>query len=164
MTASSENTPKAKLPRQVFKPTLRFLFDVLLLFNSLLFALLAAKAIQAGVLLSIGAGVNLFFILIWILLVRPLLQIEMKDGMISGPSDIFTRKTLPLRKVDVRRSLEYSRRSEFLGYRDLWSVDGEHIRLYRRFLGKAKHYQIVKLIREHPFRESAPSSPPPPAG
>ncbi len=156
MTELPANESKNKLSRHVFKPSLRFLFDWLLLLNSFLFALMATKVVENNSLLAVGTGINLFLILTWVLIIQPLMQVEIKAGGITGPSDLFIRKSFLLRKVDVRRTLEYNRKKEFWGYRDLWSVDGEHIRLYRRFLGKSAHYQIIKLIKEPPFHESAP--------
>ena len=156
MTESLANEPNTKSPRHVFKPSFRFIFDWLLLMNPFLFALVATKVGVIAGLLAAGVGINIFLILTWILIIQPLLSVEIMDGAITGPSKVFVRKSFLLRKIDVRRSLEYHRKKEFWGYRDLWSVDGEYIRLYRRFLGKSAHYQIIKLIKANPFRESAP--------
>ncbi len=152
----SSSAPKPP-ERHVYKPSLRFLFDCLLVLNSFLFALAASRALPPDFLLSAGAGFNLFLMLSWFLVVRPLFEIVIENNAITGPFKVFKRQSILLRKVDLRRSLEYHRRAEFLGYRDLWSVDGERIRLYRRFLGKTRQYNIIKVIKEHPFHETAAS-------
>lgn len=145
--------------RSVFYPSLRFIFDWLLLLNSFLFALLASRVFNEAVLLSAGVGLNVFFILTWIVLLRPMLKIVIENNAITGPFKLFNRQSILLRKVDLRRSLEYHRNAEFLGYRDLWSVDGEKIRLYRWFLGKTRQYQIIKAIKGHPFHETSAPRP-----
>jgi len=145
--------------RSVFYPTLRFLFDWLLILNSFIFALMASHVFPDDLLISIAVGMDIFFIASWFILLRPLLKIVIENNAVTGPFKLFTRKSILLRKVDLRRTLEYHRRAEFLGYRDLWSVDGERIRLYRRFLGKSRQYQIIKLIKDHPFHETAPARP-----
>lgn len=152
--SSEKNTPKSVERLSVY-PTPRFLFDWLLILNSLLLALLASHVFDQDLLVAVGIGTNVFFILTWFMLLRPLLKIVVENNALTGPFKIFTRNSILLRKVDLRRSLEYHRKAEFLGYRDIWSVDGERIRLYRRFLGKTRQYRIIKLIKDHPFHESA---------
>jgi len=152
--------PQVKTPqRKIFYPSLRFLFDWLLILNSFLFALLASRVFHENLLISIGVGMDVFFIAVWFILLRPMLKIVIENNAVTGPFKFFTRKSILLRKVDLRRSLEYHRKAEILGYRDIWSVDGDRIRLYRRFLGKTRQYQIVKMIKEHPFHETASARP-----
>jgi len=155
MTDEAEKIISKPAEHVVFYPSLRFLFDWLLILNSFLFALLASRAFNEQKLIALGFGMDVFFILSWFILLRPLLKIVIENNAVTGPFKLFTRKSILLRKVDLRRSLEYHRKAEVLGYRDLWSVDGERIRLYRRFLGKTRQYQIIKVIKEHPFHETA---------
>ena len=159
MTEEPEKIIARRAGRAVFYPTLRFLFDWLLILNSFLFALMASRFFHEDLLISIGVAMDIFFLLSWFFFLRPLLKIVIENNAVTGPFKLFTQKSILLRKVDLRRSLEHHRRAEFLGYRDLWSVDGERIRLYRRFLGKTQQYQIIKLIKEHPFHETAPPRP-----
>ena len=159
MTEEPEKLAVKPSENAVFYPSLRFLFDWLLISNSFLFALLASRVFPEDLMISIGVGVDIFFVLMWFFILRPLLKIVISDNTVMGPFKLFTRKSILLRKVDLRRSLEYHRKAEILGYRDLWSVDGERIRLYRRFLGKTRQYQIIKVIKEHPFHETAAPRP-----
>jgi len=160
MTEETTKQTTASPKKKVFYPTLRFLFDWLLILNSFLFALLASRLFSEAKLMALGGGLNTFFILSWFILLRPMFKIVIENNAITGPFKVFKRTSILLRKVDLRRTLEYHRRAEFLGYRDILSVDGERIRLYRRFLGKTKQYQVIKLIKEHPFHETAPARPP----
>lgn len=152
---------KVRVPseRLIIYPSWRFLFDWLLIVNSLLLALLASHVFRDDLLIAVGVGFDIFFVLSWFVLLRPMLKIVIENNTLTGPFKLLTRKSILLRKVDLRRTLEFHRKAEFLGYRDLWSVDGERIRLYRRFLGKSRQYQIIKLIKAHPFHETAPPRP-----
>ena len=159
MTDEPEKASAKPAERSVFYPSLRFLFDWLLILNSFLFALMASRVAHEDVLVAIGVGADVFFVLAWFFVLSPLLKIVIEDNAVTGPFKLFNRQSILLRKVDLRRSLEYRRKADILGYRDLWSVDGERIRLYRRFLGKTRQYQIIKLIKEHPFHETAAPRP-----
>ncbi len=147
--------------QQLFRPRTRVLIDLLLISDSLLFAILATQIVEERLLFSLAAGWNCFLIGIFYVIVRPLLYVEIRDGAVVGPALLFKRDSILIRKIDVRRSLEFHHKSDFWGYRDLWSVDGRRIRLYRRFLGKRNQYKIITTIKDHPFRESASPAKPP---
>ncbi|OGW72513.1 MAG: hypothetical protein A2Y02_00450 [Omnitrophica bacterium GWA2_52_12] len=149
--------------QQLFRPRTRVLIDLLLISNSLLFAVLAMQIVPDRLLFSFAAGWNFFLIGIFYGIIRPLLYVEIRDGAVVGPSLLFKRDSILIRKIDVRRSLEFHHKSDFWGYRDLWSVDGRRVRLYRRFLGKRNQYKIIMAIKDHPFRESAQPAKPSPS-
>ncbi len=143
---------------KIFRLPVRVLIDGLLILNSSVFVALAANFLTERAALSLAMGCNMFLVGLFFLILRPMLRVEIREGALIGPALFLKRDSILLRKIDVRRSLEFHRRADFLGYRDLWSIDGRRVRLYRRFLGKTNQYYIVKMIKNHPFRDSVEAS------
>ena len=136
-----------------YTPSFRLLIDLLLGINVVFFMVYAGKLLPGSVALTLGVVFNAAFLFFWFVILRSRLTISIVKSKISGPSVFFNRQEILLRRVDLRRTLEYHRKDMMLGYRDLWSIDGEKIRLYRRVLGKEQMKSLMKVVKEYPFRE-----------
>jgi hypothetical protein len=139
---------------KVFTARTRVLFDILLFVNVAIFV---ACLIQFSMLtfFSFSLFISVGFSLVWLIIVRPLSRIEMEPKTITGRNQYFQKITIPLRKIDLSRtnSLSSSFKRKFL-CKDIWSVDDECIRLYRRVLGERQVTKIMTVVEKYPFRGS----------
>jgi hypothetical protein len=137
---------------RTFRPNFRVVVDVLLIFNVFLFVVYALLQVDFTFLLIAGLIVNSLFILIWFLVISPIVTVQIFQNEITGPSLLFKRKSLTIRSIDHNRLYSTGNpRKSFV--KDLWTVDGQRIRLYRKFLGEGKVGTIISIIEKYPFRE-----------
>lgn len=141
--------------RQVFRPSITVLIDLLLIVGAGFFMLSAGNLLAARTALIAGAITAGAVLVIWFFVLGPVCKIEIVKGAMCGPTPQLGRQTLLLRRIDLRRSVEYIPHARFWGYRDIWAHDGAKIRLFRYLLGGKQMYEIMHLIKNHPFREDA---------
>ena len=92
MADEPEKIAPKPVERSIFYPSLRFLFDWLLIINSFMFALMVSHVFQDDLLISVAVGINVFFIASWLILLRPLLKIVIENNAVTGPFKLFARK------------------------------------------------------------------------
>ena len=144
---------------QVFKARTRVLLDLLLFGN---IAILTASIVYFSWLTFLATA---FFFsgslaLLWVIVISPLVQVELTPQALTGRGPDFKKNTLLLRRVDIRvtNSTVTSWQRRYL-WKDVWSIDEQCVRLYRRILGERQVAKIMTVIERYPFRES--SMPPP---
>ncbi len=139
----------------IFWPRTRVLTDLLLFWAVLLLLIATFKMVPLHWLLAVGIGWAVIFSSIWFLWIRPVFKIVIKEGTIFGPSRTFKRVSFPLRKLDHRKLLRRTPKQKWIGYRDLYALDGSRIRMWHKLLGKLAGYEIMEIIEKYPFRESS---------
>jgi hypothetical protein len=139
----------------VFWPRTRVLADLILFWFVAILIAVIAEWLPLGVLLIVGGGWAFLFSMLWFLWIRPVFKIVVREGKIFGPSMSFKRVAFPLRRLDHGRLLRRTPKQKWIGYRILWSLDGERILMWHKLLGKLAGYEIMEIIEKYPFRESA---------
>lgn len=114
--------------------------DVALIF------LYAITTVNLPAFIATGVILNLLQILIWFIWAAPVLKVRLTDQEITGPSDTFKKKTILLTKVDKWRTETLRSSTKKKGYVDIYSFEGEKIRLVRPVLGRGQCYIILESV------------------
>lgn len=141
---------------RVFKAKTRILFDLLLVTNSVFFVLFAMQIMPFENLKVDAIAVNVAFIFLWYGVASPLTKIRIDQGIIYGRSASFRKVSFPLRRVHHVKTMAPI--TPFLKwfYKDIWSIDGQRIRLHRRIIGQDQVRKIMVVIQDYPFKENPP--------
>lgn len=146
---------------QVFQARTRVLLDLMLMGN---LAILAASILYFSWVsfLLMAFCFSAGFGLLWSAVIVPISRVELTQQSLTGRGPDFKKNTILLRKVDIRvtNSSVSSWQRRYL-WKDVWSIDENCVRLYRRVLGERQVAKIMTVIERYPFRES--SAPPPAA-
>ena len=125
----------------------RFLIDVILITDVALIFLYAITTVNLPAFLAAGIILNVIQIIIWIFWASSVLKIQLTDENISGPSEKFEKKTIPLAKIDKWRTENLRPKTKKKGYVDIYSFEeGEKIRLIRPVLGRGQCYYILESV------------------
>ena len=141
--------------KKTYRPSLAVFMDILLIINAVFFMMSAGHVVTSRTAVIGAVITNLIVAALWFFLLGPLCTIEVVKGSMSGPSPQLVRETILLRRIDLRRSVEYIPKARMWGYRDIWAHDGTKIRLFRYLLGGRQMYEIMHMIKNYPFREDA---------
>ena len=124
----------------------RFLFDVILITDVALVFLYAVTTVNLPAFIMVGLILNVTQILIWVFWASSVLKVQLTDQDISGPSEKFQKKTIPLAKVDKWRTESLRSATKKKGYIDIYSFEGEKVRLIRPVLGRGQCYIILETV------------------
>ncbi len=124
----------------------RFLFDVILVTDVALVFLYAVTTVNLPAFMMAGVILNMLQILIWVFWASSALKIQLTDQDISGPSENLKKKTIPLAKVDKWRTETLRSSTKKKGYVDIYSFEGDKIRLIRPVLGRGQCYIILERV------------------
>lgn len=138
----------------IFKPRMRVLVDLLLGMNVIFLFAAMFQIVSAKGILFIALTANVLAVLIWFFWVRPTFTITISKGNISGPSKILSRISFSMRKIDHHKILLRTAKQKIVGYRKIWCLEGQYIRLFHRLLGKLAVFEIMEIVEKYPFRES----------
>lgn len=112
---------------------------------SLIF-LYAITTVNLPAFIAAGVFLNILQVLIWFVWASPVLKVRLTDQDITGPSDKFKKKTIPLAKIDKWRTETLRSATKKKGYVDIYSFEGEKIRLVRPVLGRGQCYIILESV------------------
>lgn len=108
--------------------------------------LYAITTVNLPAFIAAGVILNFLQILIWFFWAAPVLKVRLTDQEISGPSDKFQKKTILLTKVDKWRTETLRASTKKKGYVDIYSFEGEKIRLVRPVFGRGQCYIILESV------------------
>lgn len=134
------------MSNRVFNVRKRFLFDVILITDVALIFLYAITAVNLPAFMAAALILNFLQILIWFLWVSPVLKVALTDQEIIGPSKNFKKHSIPLSKIDKWRTESLRTKTKKSGYVDVYSFEGESIRLVRPILGRRHCYIILETV------------------
>ena len=141
--------------RQVFRPRIRLLIDILLYMNVGLLFLLGLHLLPIKLGVAVQVALNIVLIAGWFTIVRYYFSIEFSNSKIYGPDWGLRRTSLPLVQVNHDRFEHRTWISRWL-CRRIWSLDGKtKVCLWRPFLGKNQMRAILDVIYQFPLREAA---------
>ncbi len=141
---------------RVFKARKRVLLDLILILQLIIFVLShIPHTLSADTYLLIDGGIVFSLILFWFGAVISMTRIEMTEQTIQGPAPNFSKVTLLLRKISLRKTNAPSSgwKRQYL-YKDIVSGDGQRIRIFRRILGEQQLRKIMTAVECHPFHET----------
>ncbi len=138
----------------------RRLLDLLLYLNCIFFVVWVTEALKPPVLLLLVLGLNGALITVWFAVLRPLTRIDIIQGTLCGRSEKGRKVSFPLRKVYLSKTLRRQSRFSRWCYKDIWSLEKQRIRFYRRALGQYQLRILMVMIQNYPFREPEPGAQP----
>ncbi len=150
-----KKNPKKDTNKKIFKPVAYLFIDAILIVDILILAAHGVTGISVPILLTASILIDIPIFLIW-LVIAHFLKVEIADNIIKGPSVFWAKQSIPLRKIDHTR-ITSDKRSRMV--KDLWSVEGTRVRLYRLFLGRPQICEIMNILQKHPFRETGQPQP-----
>lgn len=124
----------------------RFLFDVILITDVALIFIYAITTVNLPAFIAAGFFLNFIQVLIWVFWARFVFRVQLTNQDITGPSESFKKKVIPLIKIDKWRTETLRSATKKRGYVDIYSFEGEKIRLIRPFLGRGQCYIILESV------------------
>jgi hypothetical protein len=153
-------TSAEKLPeKKIFQARHRVFLDLALIPNIVIFIVLHILELPGLVTVAVAAAFTGTMGLLWMVLIRPQCRVEVTKDTITGHTPNFSKLTISLRKVDLRKTNRPSegwKRKYFS--KDIWTNDGKCIRLYRRLLGERQVAKIMTVVEKFPSRDTSVES------
>ena len=147
------------MEQRKFVPKKRRLIDGFLLINSSLFiyAVFRHASFTLSLLFWPAVILNLGWILFWFFVVTPFTQVQIVDNILIGRTPSLKQVNIPLKEVHQVKTLSPLPGLKRKFFKDIWSVEGQRMRIHRKFLGESQINAIMLAIEKYPFQEGAQS-------